>query len=124
MDREAQFKTVLESNQDRIYRICCCYIRDEDERRDVFQDFLLQIWKSLDTFANRSAISTWIYRFRAGGPIGRPMTRLVPFFEIGSSRQTSVGRIEGHAECSEEAVLCLPSVVYAGSANRKAAACL
>lgn len=62
MDRETQFKTLLEANQDRIYRICCCYIRDEDERRDVFQDVLLQIWKSLDTFANRSAISTWIYR--------------------------------------------------------------
>lgn len=62
MDKETQFKTVLEGNQDRIYRICCCYIRDEDERRDVFQDVLLQIWKSLDTFANRSAISTWIYR--------------------------------------------------------------
>ena len=62
MDRETQFKTVLEANQDRIYRICCCYIRDEDERQDVFQDVLLQIWKSLDTFANRSAISTWIYR--------------------------------------------------------------
>ena len=62
MDRETQFKTVLEANQDRIYRICCCYIRDEDERQDVFQDVLLQIWKSLDMFANRSAISTWIFR--------------------------------------------------------------
>ena len=62
MDRETQFKTVLEANQDRIYRICCCYIRDEDERQDVFQDVLLQIWKSLDMFANRSAISTWLFR--------------------------------------------------------------
>jgi len=62
MDRETQFKTVLEANRDRIYRICCCYIRGEDERQDVFQDVLLQIWKSLDMFANRSAISTWIYR--------------------------------------------------------------
>jgi len=62
VDKDAQFKTVLEANQDRIYRICCCYIREEEERRDVFQDVLLQVWKSLDTFASRSAISTWIYR--------------------------------------------------------------
>jgi RNA polymerase sigma-70 factor (ECF subfamily) len=62
MDRETQFTTVLEANRDRIYRICCCYIRNEHERQDVFQDVLLQIWKSLDTFANRSAISTWIFR--------------------------------------------------------------
>jgi len=60
--KETQFKTLLEANQDRIYRVCCCYIRDENERQDVFQDVLLQIWKSLETFADRSAISTWIYR--------------------------------------------------------------
>ncbi len=36
VDRETQFKTVLESNQDRIYRICCCYIRDEAEARHRF----------------------------------------------------------------------------------------
>jgi RNA polymerase sigma-70 factor (ECF subfamily) len=62
MDRETQFKAVLEANQDRIYRICCCYIRDEDARKDVFQDVLLQVWKSLGTFSNRSAISTWVFR--------------------------------------------------------------
>ena len=61
-DREMRFKTVLESNQDRIYRICCCYIRDEDERRDVFQNVLLQLWKNLRAFEGRSAISTWLYR--------------------------------------------------------------
>jgi len=62
VDKEAQFKTVVEANQDRIHRICCCYIHDEGERQDVFQNVLLQIWKSLDTFANRSSIGTWIYR--------------------------------------------------------------
>lgn len=70
MDRETQFKTVLEANQDRIYRICCCYIRDEDERQDVFQDVLLQIWKSMDKFVNRSAISTWIYRIAVNVCLG------------------------------------------------------
>lgn len=70
MDRDTQFQTILDANQDRIYRICCCYIRDEDERQDVFQDVLLQVWKSLGKFANRSAISTWIFRIAVNVCLG------------------------------------------------------
>ena len=70
MDRDTQFQTVLQENQDRIFRICCCYIRDEDERQDVFQDILLQIWKNLSTFANRSAVSTWIFRIAVNVCLG------------------------------------------------------
>jgi len=33
----------------------------EDEK-DTFQDIVLQLWKSVDTFKGASNISTWIYR--------------------------------------------------------------
>ncbi len=70
MDRETHFQSVLVANQDRIYRICCCYIRDANERQDVFQDIWLQVWKNLDAFGNRSAISTWIYRIAVNVCLG------------------------------------------------------
>ncbi len=70
MDKEQQFKQILEANQDRIYRICCCYLRDEEERRDVFQNVLLQVWKNLGTFAGRSSISTWLYRITVNVCLG------------------------------------------------------
>ena len=47
MNKEAQFKSAVEANKDRIYRICCCYVRDEHERRDVFQEVLIHIWEGL-----------------------------------------------------------------------------
>jgi RNA polymerase sigma-70 factor (ECF subfamily) len=62
VDKDAQFKAVIESNRDRIYRICCCYVHDENERQDVFQEVMVQIWRSLSNFQSRSQISTWIYR--------------------------------------------------------------
>ena len=62
MDKDAQFKAVIEANRDRIYRICCCYVHDEDERRDVCQEVMVHIWKSLSDFQGRSRLSTWIYR--------------------------------------------------------------
>lgn len=70
MNRETRFQSVLEANQDRIYRICCCYIREENERQDVFQDVWLQVWKNLDSFGNRSAISTWLFRIAVNVCLG------------------------------------------------------
>ena len=62
MDNETLFKEVFESHRDRIYRICCCYVRDRDARDDVYQEVLIHIWKNLRTFQGNSQIGTWIYR--------------------------------------------------------------
>jgi len=62
MDKEQRYKQVIKDNQDRIYRICCCYVKDKDERKDVFQDTLINIWKGFEKFDGRAQISTWVYR--------------------------------------------------------------
>ncbi|MBP7937301.1 MAG: RNA polymerase sigma factor [Phycisphaerae bacterium] len=62
MDQDARFKTVIEAHQDRIYRICCCYIRDEYERQDAYQEVLVRIWRNLPGFEGRSDLNTWIHR--------------------------------------------------------------
>lgn len=62
MEKELRYKQIIKDNQDRIYRICCCYIKDKDERKDVFQNTLINIWRGLDKFDGRAHISTWIYR--------------------------------------------------------------
>lgn len=60
--RENQFKQLFEQNKDRVFRICCSYVRSEHNRKDLFQEIFLNIWKNLDTFRNESHINTWIYR--------------------------------------------------------------
>jgi len=62
VDTERVFKEVFESHRDKIYRVCCCYVRDRDAREDVYQEALIHIWKNLHTFQGRSQIGTWIYR--------------------------------------------------------------
>ncbi|MCC6865250.1 MAG: RNA polymerase sigma factor [Ignavibacteria bacterium] len=62
MEKNSFFKQVLEENKDRIYRICCAYERNPIDRDDLYQEILINIWKNLDKFEGRSAISTWIYR--------------------------------------------------------------
>ncbi|MCU0960104.1 MAG: sigma-70 family RNA polymerase sigma factor [Pirellulaceae bacterium] len=99
MDKDERFTTVLESNQDRIYRICCCYIGDEHERQDVFQEVLLQLWKGLDSFAGRSAISTWIYRVTVNVCLGhlRLAQRRVRLINRAAADGTSAARITSAA---------------------------
>ncbi|HMQ78104.1 MAG TPA: RNA polymerase sigma factor [Ignavibacteria bacterium] len=62
MDKDTLFKQVLEENKDRIYRICCAYERNAIDRDDLYQEIIINIWKNLDKFEGRSAISTWVYR--------------------------------------------------------------
>lgn len=62
MIKESQFREIVEANKDRIYRICCCYVRVEMERNDVYQEVLIHIWEGLDRFEEKSQMSTWIYR--------------------------------------------------------------
>lgn len=62
MNKEQRFNSVYIENKDKIYRICCFYINDEDDRKDLFQEILTNVWRGLDRFEGRSKISTWIYR--------------------------------------------------------------
>jgi len=56
------FTAVYRENRDRVYRLCCAYFPDDDDRRDLMQMIFLNVWKNLDSFEGRSNISTWIYR--------------------------------------------------------------
>lgn len=62
MDKDTQFKAVIETHRDRIYRIACCYVRDENDRQDICQEVAIRIWRSLSGFQGRSGLSTWVYR--------------------------------------------------------------
>ena len=62
MDKEPLFKQGIVENKDSMYRICFAYKRDPDERQDLYQEIVINIWKNLGKFEGRSMISTWIYR--------------------------------------------------------------
>ena len=60
--KEIRFKQIVEENGNRISRICSYYSKNTEDRKDMYQEILVNIWKSLDKFRGESAISTWIYR--------------------------------------------------------------
>lgn len=59
---EIKFNQLFEDNKDRVFRICCAYVRNDQNRKDLFQEIFLNVWKNLKSFRNESHINTWIYR--------------------------------------------------------------
>lgn len=62
MEKEAKFNEIVAENSVRIKRICSYYNSDLQDQKDMFQEVLVNIWKSLDGFKGASSINTWIYR--------------------------------------------------------------
>ena len=60
--KEHIFGEIVRENHGRIYRICLAYLYDKSHAADLYQEILLQIWKSLDNFKGAATMGTWIYR--------------------------------------------------------------
>lgn len=62
LNKEEQFKRIIDENGTRIMRICRYYNSNPDDRKDMYQEVLINVWKSLDRFRGDSKESTWVYR--------------------------------------------------------------
>ncbi|MRI01364.1 sigma-70 family RNA polymerase sigma factor [Kriegella sp. EG-1] len=61
-DLENTFLNALDEHQHKLLRICSVYSKDDDDAKDLFQEVLVNIWKSMPTFQGSSNIGTWMYR--------------------------------------------------------------
>ena len=44
------------------HAVCGIYFSDMDEKKDVIQEMMYQLWRSFPGFDGRSKFSTWMYR--------------------------------------------------------------
>jgi len=56
------FVNLVNDHQGIIHKICRVYAHNEDDRQDLFQEIVLNAWKSFASFEFRSKFSTWLYR--------------------------------------------------------------
>jgi RNA polymerase sigma factor (sigma-70 family) len=59
---EIEFIQILEQHQHLLHKICKVYAPTAEQRRDLFQDITLQLWRAWPRFQARSKVSTWMYR--------------------------------------------------------------
>jgi RNA polymerase sigma-70 factor (ECF subfamily) len=57
-----EFLQLLAQHQNIIYKLVNLYATDAEGKKDMYQEIVLQAWKSFSTYAGRSRFSTWLYR--------------------------------------------------------------
>lgn len=62
VEKERQFEQMVREHRSTIYTICYMFSKDQDEVSDLFQEVLINLWKSFDSFEGRSKVNSWIYR--------------------------------------------------------------
>jgi len=57
-----KFISVIKNNQNLIFKVCYSYCKNTENRKDLQQEILMQLWSSFSKFDGRVKISTWIYK--------------------------------------------------------------
>jgi RNA polymerase sigma factor (sigma-70 family) len=59
---EKQFLELIGQHQGIIHKICRLYRDTKEDREDLFQEIVFQLWKSVHSFSGNAGFSTWMYR--------------------------------------------------------------
>ena len=62
IDEEKKFVNLINEHQGLIHKVCIMYENDPEVRNDLFQEIVLQLWRSFPSFRGEAKITTWMYR--------------------------------------------------------------
>ncbi|GAB2584153.1 RNA polymerase sigma factor [Spirosoma areae] len=99
-DQTERFLTVLQTHKGIIYKVAHSYCTEAEDRKDLVQDIVVQLWNSFDTYSDQYKYSTWIYRIALNVAISvyRKETRRKP---ISQPLSDSILTLGGSANTDE-----------------------
>ena len=65
MDKQKQqqlFEEIIEQHKGILFKVARAYCLDVEDRQDLIQEMMIQIWQSIHKYNNQYKISTWLYR--------------------------------------------------------------
>lgn len=57
-----KFLHIVTANQGIIHKVCRIYCDTPEDREDLFQEIVSQMWRSFPSFREESKVSTWMYQ--------------------------------------------------------------
>ncbi|RZT00161.1 RNA polymerase sigma factor [Aquimarina brevivitae] len=60
--KSERFQKLIQDYKGIIYKVLQIYCKNAEDRKDVEQEILLQLWKSLDNYNDSYKVSTWMYK--------------------------------------------------------------
>ena len=59
---EREFLDMIAAQKRVIYKVCYIFAKDQDDLNDLFQEVVLNLWKSFPNYRGDSTVTTWVYR--------------------------------------------------------------
>ncbi|SFD61285.1 RNA polymerase sigma-70 factor, ECF subfamily [Chitinophaga sp. CF118] len=59
---EDEFLQMIRQHQGIIHKVCRLYRDSPEDRQDLFQEIVYQLWKAFPSFEGRAKLSSWMYR--------------------------------------------------------------
>jgi RNA polymerase sigma-70 factor (ECF subfamily) len=60
--KSEKFQGVIQAHKRIIYKVANAYCKDAEERNDLVQEIMIQLWKSFGNYNEQFRYSTWIYQ--------------------------------------------------------------
>jgi RNA polymerase sigma-70 factor (ECF subfamily) len=90
---EKEFLSMIEEQKRTIYKVCYMYANDQDDLNDLFQETVLNLWKSFPRYRGDSKFNTWVYRIA--------MNTCITFLRRSNARPQTVPMTAQVASCLE-----------------------
>ena len=62
MSKKEVFTAAIKENEGILFKIASIYTNSIEDKQDLIQEIIYQLWKSYDSFNQQSRFSTWMYR--------------------------------------------------------------
>lgn len=62
MDIRTRFTNVIKEHEGLIFKVTMLYTNGHQDRKDLYQEIVYQLWRSFGSFNEQSKLSTWMYR--------------------------------------------------------------
>lgn len=59
---QEEFVGLVQEHRSLLYKVCRLYCFSGADRQDLFQEMIIQLWRSYPHFRGESKFSTWLYR--------------------------------------------------------------
>jgi RNA polymerase sigma-70 factor (ECF subfamily) len=78
----AEFVNLVQEHRALLYKVCNLYGRSEEDRQDLFQEIVVQLWRSYPGFRKEAKFSTWLYRIALNTAISDLRKRKKPLLSV------------------------------------------
>ncbi len=97
---EKEFVDKIQKHQGILHKICFMYSTNNADKEDLYQEIVLQLWKSYPSFRQESKFSTWMYRVALNTAI--TLTKKTALFEKNKAIINDEYFIEVNIDYSED----------------------